>query len=107
MILLPILIKSFNNRKMNKITTKQLNRTATTMAVVAIILIIIEFFSFRSIQKGIIQIFNERLNEESNQLVNTQQETNTQTNNENAVNEQSNVTNTNNEIENKLDNQEE
>ena len=106
-ILLPILIKSFNNRKMNKITTKQLNRTATIMAVVAIILIIIEFFSFRSIQKGIIQIFNERLNEESNQLVNMQQETNTQTNNENAVNEQSNVTNTNNEIENKLDNQEE
>lgn len=91
-VLLPILIRSFNNRKMNKITTRQLNRTAMTMIVVAIILIVIEFFSFRSIQKGIIQIFNERQNEANDQLINMQQETNIQTNNE---------------IENKMDNQEE
>lgn len=92
MVLLPILIRSFNNRKVNKITTRQLNRTAMTMIVVAIILIVIEFFSFRSIQKGIIQIFNERQNEANDQLINMQQETNIQTNNE---------------IENKMDNQEE
>lgn len=91
-VLLPILIRSFNNRKVNKITTRQLNRTAMTMIVVAIILIVIEFFSFRSIQKGIIQIFNERQNEANDQLINMQQETNIQTNNE---------------IENKMDNQEE
>ena len=87
---------------MNKITTRQLNRTATIMIVVAIILIVIEFFSFRSIQKGIIQIFNERQNEANNQLVNMQQETNIQMNNE-----QSNVINSNSETENKMDNQEE
>ena len=101
-VLLPILIRSFNNRKMNKITTRQLNRTATIMIVVAIILIVIEFFSFRSIQKGIIQIFNERQNEANNQLINMQQETNIQMNNE-----QSNVINSNSETENKMDNQEE
>lgn len=101
-VLLPILIRSFNNRKVNKITTRQLNRTAMTMIVVAIILIVIEFFSFRSIQKGIIQIFNERQNEANNQLVNMQQETNIQMNNE-----QSNVINSNSETENKMDNQEE
>lgn len=92
MVLLPILIRSFNNRKVNKITTRQLNRTAMTMIIVAIILIVIEFFSFRSIQKGIIQIFNERQNGANDQLINMQQETNIQTNNE---------------IENKMDNQEE
>lgn len=73
-ILLPILIRSFNNRKINKITMEQLNRTTIIMIIIAIALIIIEFFSFRNIQKGIIEIFNYRQNEANNQIVNMQEE---------------------------------
>lgn len=97
-IILPILIKSFNNRKMNKITMNKLNKTAILMFLITLILIVLEFFCFRNMQKGIINIFNDKQNKTN---VNTQIEnnqTNTdieQKNEENANLEYFNETNVN------------
>ena len=97
-IILPILIKSFNNRKMNKITKNKLNKTAILMFLITLILIVLEFFCFRNMQKGIINIFNDKQNKTN---VNTQIEnnqTNTdieQKNEENANLEYFNETNVN------------
>lgn len=87
-VLLPILIRSFNNKKTNKITMEQLNRTTIIMIIIAIALIIIEFFSFKNIQKGIIQIFNERQNEANMNLVNVLEETNIDTINNEVENQE-------------------
>lgn len=87
-VLLPILIRSFNNKKTNKITMEQLNRTTIIMIIIAIALIIIEFFSFKNIQKGIIQIFNERQNEANMNLVNVLEETNIDTINNEVKNQE-------------------
>ena len=87
-VLLPILIRSFNNKKTNKITMEQLNRTTIIMIIIAIALIIIEFFSFKNIQKGIIQIFNERQNEANMNLVNVIEETNIDTINNEVENQE-------------------
>ena len=87
-VLLPILIRSFNNKKTNKITMEQLNRTTILMIIIAIALIIIEFFSFKNIQKGIIQIFNERQNEANMNLVNVLEETNIDTINNEVENQE-------------------
>ena len=97
-IILPILIKSFNNRKMNKITMNKLNKTAILMFLITLILIVLEFFCFRNMKKGIINIFNDKQNKTN---VNTQIEnnqTNTdieQKNEENANLEYFNETNVN------------
>lgn len=87
-VLLPILIRSFNNKKTNKITMEQLNRTTILMIIIAIALIIIEFFSFKNIQKGIIQIFNERQNEANMNLVNVLEETDIDTINNEVKNQE-------------------
>lgn len=87
-VLLPILIRSFNNKKTNKITMEQLNRTTIIMIIIAIALIIIEFFSFKNIQKGIIQIFNERQNEANMNLVNVLEETDIDTINNEVKNQE-------------------
>lgn len=87
-VLLPILIRSFNNKKTNKITMEQLNRTTILMIIIAIALIIIEFFSFKNIQKGIIQIFNERQNEANMNLVNVLEETDIDTINNEVENQE-------------------
>ena len=87
-VLLPILIRSFNNKKTNKITMEQLNRTTIIMIIIAIALIIIEFFSFKNIQKGIIQIFNERQNEANMNLVNVLEETDIDTINNEVENQE-------------------
>lgn len=89
-ILLPILIRAYNNRRANKITTNQLNRTTIIMIIIAIILIIVEFFSFRNIQNGIISIFNDKQNEAMNQVTNVLEENNIE----------NNIIKTNTEIEN-------
>ncbi len=80
-ILLPILIKTFNNRKNRKISTSQLNRTAIIILVVAIILVVLEFFCFRNMQKGIIDIFNDLQKNSINQTTNVQEESNSNTTN--------------------------
>ena len=83
-IIIPILIRSFNKRKMNKISMNQLNRTAILMIIITIILIILEFFSFRNIQKGIIDIFNDKQNEAN---INIQMENNKNNSNTEQYNE--------------------
>ena len=67
---------------------EQLNRTTIIMIIIAIALIIIEFFSFKNIQKGIIQIFNERQNEANMNLVNVLEETNIDTINNEVENQE-------------------
>lgn len=64
-ILIPFLIRSFNQRKNNEITTEQLNRRTIIMIIIAIILIVAEFFYFRNIEKGIIDIVNQKQNEQN------------------------------------------
>ena len=56
--------------------------------IIAIALIIIEFFSFKNIQKGIIQIFNERQNEANMNLVNVLEETDIDTINNEVENQE-------------------
>lgn len=89
-IILPILIRSYNKRKEKQITQEQLNRRTVIMMIIAAILIVVEFFYFKNIQKGIIDIYNEQEAASSNNEVSnaeTQNETiqeNTQVNNETA-----------------------
>lgn len=92
-IIIPILIRSFNKRKMNKISMNQLNRTAILMIIITIILIILEFFSFRNIQKGIIDIFNDKQNEAN---INIQMENNKNNSNTEQYNEINNIIENNN-----------
>lgn len=61
-ILLPILIRSFYKRKNNMISIEQLNIRTISMIVITIVLIIGEFFYFRNIQKGIMQIVEQKQN---------------------------------------------
>lgn len=65
-ILLPFLIRSFEKAKNKEIKTEQLNKRAVIVAVIAIILMVSEFFYFRNIQKGIINIGNQITNSEQN-----------------------------------------
>ena len=83
-IIIPILIRSFNKRKMNKISMNQLNRKAILMIIITIILKKLEFFSFRNIQKGIIDIFNDKQNEAN---INIQMENNKNNSNTEQYNE--------------------
>lgn len=59
-IVLPILIRAFNKRKNKEISTEQLNKRAITMALVAVVVLISEFFYFKDIQKGIIEMVNQK-----------------------------------------------
>lgn len=70
-ILLPFLIRSFNKSKNREITTEQLNRRAITMFIIGIVLIVGEFFYFRNIEKGIIEIAD---NMQNTNTINTNQE---------------------------------
>lgn len=62
-ILVPFLIKSFNQRKNNEITMEQLNRRTIIVVIIALALIIGEFFYFRNIEKGIVDIANQKQNQ--------------------------------------------
>lgn len=59
-ILIPFLVRSFNQRKNNEITIEQLNKRAIIVFIIAVVLIIGEFFYFRNIEKGIIDIVNQK-----------------------------------------------
>ena len=96
-IILPILIRAFNNRKINKISINQLNRISMLIIIITIILIILEFFCFRNIQKGIIDIFNDKQNEMNlnTQIENNQMNSNIEQNNETNANIENNSVKTN------------
>lgn len=53
-ILLPFLIRSFEKAKNKEIKTAKLNQRVIIVAIIAVILMITEFFYFRNIQKNII-----------------------------------------------------
>ena len=72
-IIIPFLIRSFNKRKNKEITTEQLNRRTIIMVIIAIALIIGEFFYFRNIEKGIIDIANEKQNIITNNVENNEE----------------------------------
>ena len=64
-LVLPFMIRSFNKRKENEITTSQLNMRATIVLIITIAILVSEFFYFRKIQQGIIDIYNKKQNMES------------------------------------------
>ena len=64
-LVLPFMIRSFNKRKENEITTSQLNMRATIVLIIPIAILVSEFFYFRKIQQGIIDIYNQKQNMES------------------------------------------
>ena len=64
-LVLPFMIRSFNKRKENEITTSQLNIRATIVLIITIAILVSEFFYFRKIQQGIIDIYNQKQNMES------------------------------------------
>ena len=65
----------FNRRKDNSITTEQLNKRAIIVVIVAIALLVGEFFYFRNIEKGINDRINQKRNEQ-NSIVNNAEENN-------------------------------
>lgn len=67
-ILLPILIRSFYKKKNKKISTQQLNTRTISVLIVAVILLVGEFFYFRDIQKGIIKIVEQKQNDQSDAI---------------------------------------
>ena len=59
-LLIPFLLKSFNQRNDKSITVEQLNKSAIIVIIVGIVLLIGEFFYFRNIEKGINDIINQK-----------------------------------------------
>ncbi len=93
-ILVPFLLRSFNRSKDREITIEQLNKRAITVAIIGIVLIIGEFFYFRNIEKGIINMINEQQtkNIKENTLENNEIQNETMLNEitENMLNEEKN-----------------
>lgn len=75
-ILVPVLIRAFKKKKNNIITTKQLNTRTIMVVVIGVILLISEFFYFRNIQKGIIDIVEQKNKEQSQNEYTTNLESN-------------------------------
>ena len=65
-IILPNLIRGYNKRKNNEISQEKLNRRTTLMIIVTVIVLVTEFFYFRNIQTGIINVYNEMQNAATN-----------------------------------------
>ena len=80
-LVLPFMIRSFNKRKENEITTSQLNMRATIVLIITIAILVSEFFYFREIQQGIIDIYNQKQNMESQNSQNLQNTENQNTSN--------------------------
>lgn len=80
-LVLPFMIRSFNKRKENEITTSQLNMRATIVLIITIAILVSEFFYFRKIQQGIIDIYNQKQNMESQNSQNLQNTENQNTSN--------------------------
>ena len=87
-ILIPFLLRSFNKRKSKEITGEQLNKRAVTIFIIAVVLVVSEFFYFRNIEKGIGRIIEqqEAANETSSNSVVTNSVLNTENNSiENSI----------------------
>lgn len=111
-ILLPIMIRSFYKRKNKVISTQQLNTRTICILIVAVLLLVGEFFYFRDIQKGIIEIVEQKQNEQRNEIEQNTVEDNVENNLvENSDIEENNIKNNNiegNSVEtnNQLNNEE-
>lgn len=87
-IVIPFMLRSFNKRKDREITGEQLNKRAVVMFIIAVAIVVSEFFYFRNIEKGIGRIIEqqEAANEAStnsavtNSVLNTENKTNSITN---------------------------
>jgi hypothetical protein len=87
-IVIPFMLRSFNKRKDREITGEQLNKRAVVMFIIAVVIVVSEFFYFRNIEKGIGRIIEqqEAANEAStnsavtNSVLNTENKTNSITN---------------------------
>ena len=78
-LLVPFLLRSFNLRKDNSITSDQLNKRAIIVFVLGIVLLVGEGFYFRNIENGINDIIKQKQNEknsvvenETSNIINTQ-----------------------------------
>lgn len=93
-ILVPFLLRSFKKSKDREITIEQLNKRAIVVVIIGIALIIGEFFYFRNIEKGIINMINEQQTKNINQntLENNEIQNETMLNEitENVLNEENN-----------------
>ena len=82
------MLRSFNKRKDREITGEQLNKRAVVMFIIAVVIVVSEFFYFRNIEKGIGRIIEQQgaANEAStnstvtNSVLNTENKTNSITN---------------------------
>lgn len=74
-IIVPFLLRSFNQRKNKDITTEQLNKRTIIVAILAIVIVVGEFFYFRSIEKGIIDIANQKQDVVTNDVENNTENT--------------------------------
>lgn len=63
-IIIPFIVSSFYKKKKGIITLEQLNTRTIIMIVITIVLLIGEFFYFRNIEKGIMNIANQKQNAE-------------------------------------------
>lgn len=87
-IVIPFMLRSFNKRKDREITGEQLNKRAVVMFIIAVVIVVSEFFYFRNIEKGIGRIIEQQgaANEAStnsavtNSVLNTENKTNSITN---------------------------
>ena len=104
-ILIPFLLRSFNKRKDKEITARQLNNRAVTMFIIAVVLVVSEFFYFRNIEKGIGRIIEQQ--EASTNSAVTNSVLNTENNSiENSILNTENQANSivNSEVNNVLEN---
>ena len=68
-IVIPFMLRSFNKRKDREITGEQLNKRAVVMFIIAVVIVVSEFFYFRNIEKGIGRIIEQQ--EAASNTVNT------------------------------------
>ena len=69
-ILLPFLMRSFSKRKNKAITTDQLNKRTIIVIIIGVFLLIGEFFYFRNIQKGIVQLVEQKQESQNTTITN-------------------------------------
>ena len=98
-IVIPFMLRSFNKRKDREITGEQLNKRAVVMFIIAVVIVVSEFFYFRNIEKGIGRIIEQQ--EAASNTANTTVENLTVENkiSNNAVVENS-ISNTENQVTN-------
>ena len=61
-IILPFLIRSFFRKRNNEISIEQLNTRAVIVLIIAVLILFGEFFYFKKIQNGIVDLYNQKKN---------------------------------------------